>query len=153
MAHPAKLTRVTIPTHTGSTSRAMSPKSSSCTFFYMPSFLWHSLWSSHVPNGFLPHSVFFISHISTSLSYNSWSTRREQTKLRQSINQQAYAHELIWKAAENTLFLCPQQLCTDVYNYKVLNDYQVNLYVAPDGSKPFQEAPDSQRAVCSWRPM
>lgn len=44
-----------------------------------------------------------------------------------------------------------QQLGTDVYDYKVFNDYQVNLYVAPDGSKPFQEAPDSQRAVCSWR--
>jgi hypothetical protein len=49
------------------------------------------------------------------------------------------------------IFLSLQQLGTDVYDYKVLNDYQVNLYVAPDGSKPFQEAPDSQRAVCSWR--
>lgn len=46
-----------------------------------------------------------------------------------------------------------QQLGTDIYNYQVLNDYQVNLYMAPDGSKPFNEAPDSQRAVCSWRPI
>jgi hypothetical protein len=49
------------------------------------------------------------------------------------------------------MILYPQQLGTDVYNYKVLHDYQVNLYVAPDGSKPFQEAPNSQRAICSWR--
>ncbi|XP_049778766.1 zwittermicin A synthase ZmaJ isoform X1 [Schistocerca cancellata] len=46
-----------------------------------------------------------------------------------------------------------QQLGTDVYDYKVLLDYQVNTYVAPDGSKPFGEAPDWQRAVCSWRPV
>ncbi|KAJ9600663.1 hypothetical protein L9F63_026199 [Diploptera punctata] len=39
----------------------------------------------------------------------------------------------------------------DLYDYEVLHDYQVNQYVAPDGSKPFQDAPDSQRAVCSWR--
>ncbi|KAF4531412.1 hypothetical protein B566_EDAN009654 [Ephemera danica] len=44
-----------------------------------------------------------------------------------------------------------QQLCTDVYGYEMLLDYQVNQYVAPDGSKPFAEAPDSQRAICSWR--
>jgi amino acid adenylation domain-containing protein len=41
----------------------------------------------------------------------------------------------------------------DVYDYEVLLDYQVNLYVAPDGSKPFQQAPDSQTATCSWRPV
>lgn len=46
-----------------------------------------------------------------------------------------------------------QQLGTDVYNYQVLLDYQVNKYVAPDGSKPFGKAPDEQRAVCSWKPI
>ncbi|XP_057319539.1 beta-alanyl-bioamine nonribosomal peptide synthetase ebony [Microplitis mediator] len=44
-----------------------------------------------------------------------------------------------------------QQLGTDVYNYEVLLDYQVNQYVAPDGSKPFGDAPDDQRAICSWK--
>ncbi|KAF4527640.1 hypothetical protein B566_EDAN016200 [Ephemera danica] len=44
-----------------------------------------------------------------------------------------------------------QQLCTDVYGYEILLDCQVNQYVATDGSKPFCEAPDSQRAICSWR--
>ncbi|CAD6216235.1 GSCOCG00012870001-RA-CDS [Cotesia congregata] len=44
-----------------------------------------------------------------------------------------------------------QQLGNDVYNYEVLLDYQVNQYVAPDGSKPFGEAPDDQRALCSWK--
>ncbi|KAG8227193.1 hypothetical protein J437_LFUL003399 [Ladona fulva] len=46
-----------------------------------------------------------------------------------------------------------QQLCTDVNQYKVLLDYQVNLYVAPDGSKPFGKAPSSQRATCSWKSL
>jgi len=49
-------------------------------------------------------------------------------------------------------FFYPQQL-GDVYDYEVLLDYQVNLYMAPDGSKPFQQAPDSQTATCSWRPV
>ncbi|XP_034952288.1 dimodular nonribosomal peptide synthase isoform X2 [Chelonus insularis] len=44
-----------------------------------------------------------------------------------------------------------QQLGTDIYNYEVLLDYQVNQYVAPDGTKPFGEAPDDQRALCSWK--
>lgn len=46
-----------------------------------------------------------------------------------------------------------QQLCTDVNQYKVLLDYQVNLYVAPDGSRPFGKAPSSQRATCSWKSL
>lgn len=49
-------------------------------------------------------------------------------------------------------FFYPQQL-GNVYDYEVLLDYQVNLYVAPDGSKPFQQAPGSQTATCSWRPV
>uniref|UniRef100_A0A6M2DYW7 Putative non-ribosomal peptide synthetase/alpha-aminoadipate reductase n=1 Tax=Xenopsylla cheopis TaxID=163159 RepID=A0A6M2DYW7_XENCH len=44
-----------------------------------------------------------------------------------------------------------QQLGTDVYGYTVMTDYQVNQYVAPDGSKPFGAAPDSQRAAVSWK--
>ncbi|KAG7156499.1 Mycosubtilin synthase subunit C-like [Homarus americanus] len=40
-----------------------------------------------------------------------------------------------------------QQVCDDFLNYKVLNDQQVNLWVAPDGTKPFGLAPDSQHAV------
>lgn len=44
-----------------------------------------------------------------------------------------------------------QQLGTDIYNYDVLLDYQVNHYVATDGTKPFGKAPDDQRAVCSWK--
>lgn len=44
-----------------------------------------------------------------------------------------------------------QQLGSDIYNYQVLLDYQVNKYVAPDGTKPFGKAPDDQRALCSWK--
>jgi hypothetical protein len=47
--------------------------------------------------------------------------------------------------------LCSQQLCQNVYGYEQLLDYQVNQYVASDGSKPFHEAPDSQRAILGWR--
>ncbi|XP_058810434.1 beta-alanyl-bioamine nonribosomal peptide synthetase ebony [Phymastichus coffea] len=43
-----------------------------------------------------------------------------------------------------------QQLGTDIFNYEVMLDYQVNQYVAPDGTKPFQKAPNDQRAVVSW---
>lgn len=44
-----------------------------------------------------------------------------------------------------------QQLDIDVYGYEVLLDYQVNKYVASDGSKPFGLAPDDQRAICCWK--
>ncbi|KAK0091639.1 hypothetical protein PV326_002925 [Microctonus aethiopoides] len=44
-----------------------------------------------------------------------------------------------------------QQLDTDVYGYEVLLDYQVNEYIASDGTKPFGKAPDDQRALCSWK--
>lgn len=44
-----------------------------------------------------------------------------------------------------------QQLDIDVYGYEVLLDYQVNKYVAPDGTKPFGLASDDQRALCSWK--
>nr|XP_053634702.1 uncharacterized protein LOC128690171 [Cherax quadricarinatus] len=40
-----------------------------------------------------------------------------------------------------------QQICEDILRYHVLHNYQVNLYVAPDGSKPFGAAPASQHAV------
>ncbi|XP_046473917.1 beta-alanyl-bioamine nonribosomal peptide synthetase ebony-like [Neodiprion pinetum] len=44
-----------------------------------------------------------------------------------------------------------QQLVTGIYNCDVLMDYQVNKYVASDGSTPFGEAPDNQRVLCSWK--
>lgn len=44
-----------------------------------------------------------------------------------------------------------QQLDVDVYGYEILLDYQVNQYVAPDGTKPFGKALDDQRAVCCWK--
>jgi len=44
-----------------------------------------------------------------------------------------------------------QQLGTDIYGYQALLDYQVNKYVAANGSSPFRAAPDWQRAVCCWR--
>ncbi|KAK8740652.1 hypothetical protein OTU49_002633 [Cherax quadricarinatus] len=42
-----------------------------------------------------------------------------------------------------------QQICEDILRYHVLHNYQVNLYVAPDGSKPFGAAPASQHAVAA----
>lgn len=44
-----------------------------------------------------------------------------------------------------------QQLGTDIFEYRVMLDYQVNQYVYHDGSKPFQRAPDSQRAIVHWK--
>lgn len=50
-------------------------------------------------------------------------------------------------------FLELQQLATDVYGYETLLDYQINQYVAPDGSKPFGAADDSVRALVQWKPI
>lgn len=44
-----------------------------------------------------------------------------------------------------------QQLGIDVFGYETMLTYQVNKYVAPDGTKPFGEAPDSQLAICSLK--
>lgn len=46
-----------------------------------------------------------------------------------------------------------QQLGRDVFGYQTMLDYQVNQYVAADGSRPFGEAPDQQRAVVAWKPI
>lgn len=46
-----------------------------------------------------------------------------------------------------------QQLGRDVFGYQSLLDFQVNQYVAPDGSRPFGKAPDQQRAVVAWKPI
>ena len=40
-----------------------------------------------------------------------------------------------------------QHVCDDLLSYTVLADNQVNLWRASDGSKPFADAPDSQRAI------
>ncbi|XP_069163773.1 beta-alanyl-bioamine nonribosomal peptide synthetase ebony isoform X2 [Procambarus clarkii] len=40
-----------------------------------------------------------------------------------------------------------QQVCDDVLSYQVLHDYQINLWVAADGTKPFGSAPDSQHII------
>lgn len=44
-----------------------------------------------------------------------------------------------------------QQLGTSVFGYKTLTTYQVNQFVASDGSHPFQEAPDDMVAVCQFK--
>lgn len=44
-----------------------------------------------------------------------------------------------------------QQLGTDVYGYETMLTYQVNQYNAPDGTRPFGKAPDSQIAICSLK--
>uniref|UniRef100_A0ABM1Q5F7 Mycosubtilin synthase subunit C-like n=1 Tax=Drosophila arizonae TaxID=7263 RepID=A0ABM1Q5F7_DROAR len=43
-----------------------------------------------------------------------------------------------------------QQLA-DVYHYKTLLNYQVNEYVSSNGSRPFRDAPDEQRAIVHWK--
>lgn len=44
-----------------------------------------------------------------------------------------------------------QQLGESVYGYKTMLDYQVNQYTATDGTKYFQDAPSSQRAVVHYK--
>ncbi|KAF6209594.1 hypothetical protein GE061_015342 [Apolygus lucorum] len=43
-----------------------------------------------------------------------------------------------------------QQLA-EVMNYQKLKIYQINEYVAPDGTRPFKRARDDQLAIVSWR--
>lgn len=44
-----------------------------------------------------------------------------------------------------------QQLGSHVYGYETLLNYQVNEYIAPDGTRPFRKAPKSQRAIVQWK--
>ncbi|XP_054273194.1 beta-alanyl-bioamine nonribosomal peptide synthetase ebony [Macrosteles quadrilineatus] len=44
-----------------------------------------------------------------------------------------------------------KQLGTDVFNYKVMSEYQANQYVASNGSRPFSRASDELRVYCSWK--
>ncbi|XP_076285853.1 nonribosomal peptide synthetase ebony [Lasioglossum baleicum] len=44
-----------------------------------------------------------------------------------------------------------QQLGIDVFGYETMLTYQVNKYIAADGTKPFGKAPDSQLAICSLK--
>lgn len=44
-----------------------------------------------------------------------------------------------------------QQLGTHEYCYETLLDWQVNEFVSKDGTKPFESAPDSQRAMVQWK--
>lgn len=44
-----------------------------------------------------------------------------------------------------------QQLSTSIYGYRTLVDCQVNKYCRPDGSRPFANAPDSQKVLLQWK--
>lgn len=44
-----------------------------------------------------------------------------------------------------------QQLGANVFGYEILQDYQINNYVTPDGKQIFGKAPDSQKALCCWK--
>jgi len=46
-----------------------------------------------------------------------------------------------------------QQLATEVFNYQVLQTYQVNQFVACDGTRPFRAAPDEVEAMVCWKPV
>ncbi len=43
-----------------------------------------------------------------------------------------------------TLLPFIQQICNDVLDYKILTEYQVNRFIASDGTRPFILAPDTQ---------
>ncbi|XP_037948636.1 mycosubtilin synthase subunit C [Teleopsis dalmanni] len=62
----------------------------------------------------------------------------------------ATAHKFAGILTTNTSPLT-QQLGNDVYHYNMLLDYQVNEYVYNDGTRPFSNAPDTQRAIVHWR--
>lgn len=45
-----------------------------------------------------------------------------------------------------------QQLARNVFGYETMLDYQVNEYAA-NGRKPFENAPDSYRAIVQWKKL
>lgn len=113
------------------------------SLYSVPSLLWLWLSSHHIEN------IFYFSHLSEPIIMLliKVSTQHNEEWIIQTKPHSGYFSHM-----SASSFLYPQQL-GDVYDYEVLLDYQVNLYVAPDGSKPFQQAPDSQTATCSWRPV
>lgn len=44
-----------------------------------------------------------------------------------------------------------QQLDSNIYGYQILVNYQVNKYRSRDGTKPFKNAPDSQKVMVHWK--
>lgn len=44
-----------------------------------------------------------------------------------------------------------QQIGRDLHGYEILSEYQVNEYVAPDGVRPFELAPNSFKIICCWK--
>ncbi|CAL8104517.1 unnamed protein product [Orchesella dallaii] len=46
-----------------------------------------------------------------------------------------------------------KQIGRDLYGYEVLNEYQINEYVALDGVKPFAIAPNSFQIFCCWKKL
>lgn len=48
--------------------------------------------------------------------------------------------------------LLTQQLGNSIYGYRTLVDYQINEYIDHrDGSRPFGNAPNSQRVLVHWK--
>ncbi|XP_014252851.1 uncharacterized protein LOC106668519 isoform X2 [Cimex lectularius] len=45
-----------------------------------------------------------------------------------------------------------QQLAV-INGFQPLNKYQINQYVAPDGTRPFKNVPDDGFAICAWKPF
>lgn len=58
--------------------------------------------------------------------------------------------DFIGVSSTNTSTLT-QQLASSIYGYRTLVDYQINKYVRSDGTKPFGNAPDSQRVMMQWK--
>lgn len=46
-----------------------------------------------------------------------------------------------------------QQLAENILNYKKLKTYQINQYVASDGTRPFKRGTDDLVAVCSFKKL
>lgn len=44
-----------------------------------------------------------------------------------------------------------QQLGTHVFGYETKLDYQVNQFVMCNGTRPFANAPDTQRVLVQWK--
>lgn len=44
-----------------------------------------------------------------------------------------------------------QQLDSGIYGYNTLVNYQINKYRRRDGTKPFKNAPDSQKVMVHWK--
>lgn len=94
--------------------------------------------------------MFQVSMLATSLQLNAQENISVVQFMEDEILEVAQRAGFKGVVATNTSPLT-QQLATHVHGYETLLDYQLNQYLAPDGTRLFAKAQDSVRALVQWK--